>query len=106
MRRRPRRDAVMCADTYDLRLYTTGATPRSLRAIANLLSFCRKHLKGRHRLRIVDLYEEPSRAAEAQIVAAPTLVKLRPSPVRRIVGDMSEEPRLLAALNLPTARDL
>jgi circadian clock protein KaiB len=86
--------------TYDFRLYTTGATPRSARAIKNLVCFCRRNLAGQYKLRVVDLYEEPAEAALAQVVAAPTLLKLRPSPVRRIIGDMSDEAQMRRALGL------
>jgi circadian clock protein KaiB len=85
---------------YEFRLYTTGATPRSIRAVRNMVDFCRKNLTGRYRLRVVDLYDEPAEAALAQVVAAPTLLKLRPSPVRRMIGDMSDETQLRRALGL------
>jgi circadian clock protein KaiB len=87
-------------EQYDLCLYITGMTPRSARAIENLRAFCRKHLQGRHTLRIFDLYQQPALAREEQLVAAPTLVKRAPLPQRRLVGDLSNQERVLAALGL------
>jgi circadian clock protein KaiB len=95
----PRGDAA--ADHYDLCLYVTGMTLRSGRAIQNLRSFCRTHLAGRHTLRIVDLYQQPALAQAAQLVAAPTLIKRLPLPQRRLVGDLSNQERVRAALGLP-----
>ena len=86
--------------TFEFRLYTTGATPRSTRAVRNIVCFCKKYLAGRYRLRVIDLYEQPQEASTAQIVAAPTLVKLRPTPVRRIIGDMSDEDSIRRTLGL------
>jgi circadian clock protein KaiB len=86
---------------YDLCLYVTGMTPRSARAIENLRAFCRRHLQGRHTLRIFDLYQQPNLAREEQLVAAPTLVKRMPLPQRRLVGDLSSHERVRAALGLP-----
>ena len=88
------------APTYDLTLYTTGAAPRSVRAVRNLVRFCRTHLAGRYRLRVVDLYEEPAEAALAQVVAVPTLLKLHPMPMRRIIGDMSDDGQMSRVLGL------
>lgn len=89
------------AQHYELSLYVTGMTPHSARAIENLRAFCRKHLQGRHTLRIFDLYQQPALAREEQLVAAPTLVKRRPLPQRRLVGDLSNQERVRAALGLP-----
>jgi len=86
---------------YDLCLYVTGMTPRSIRAIENVRTFCKTHLEGRHTLRIFDLYQQPSLAREEQLIAAPTLVKRTPLPQRRLVGDLSDQARLLAGLGLP-----
>jgi circadian clock protein KaiB len=85
---------------YDLCLYVTGMTFRSARAIENLRSFCRQHLEGRHTLRIFDLYQQPALAQAEQLVAAPTLVKRMPLPQRRLVGDLSDQERVRAALGL------
>ena len=85
---------------YVLRLYVTGATDRSLRAIANIRGFCERYLKGRYDLRVVDIYQQPSLAQAQQIVAAPTLVKREPLPPKRLVGDFSDQDRLGASLGL------
>jgi len=88
------------AEQYDLCLYVTGMTPRSVRAIENVRAFCKEHLEGRHTLRIFDLYQQPSLAREEQLIAAPTLVKRLPLPQRRLVGDLSNQERVLASLGL------
>jgi circadian clock protein KaiB len=90
------------APIYELMLYTTGAAPRSLRAVRNLVRFCRTHLPGRYRLRVVNLYDDPAEAARAQVVAVPTLVKLRPAPVRRVIGDMSDDAQTGLVLDVST----
>lgn len=87
-------------EQYDLCLYVTGMTPSSARAIRNLRDFCRRHLEGRHTLRIFDLYQQPAIAREEQLVAAPTLVKRAPLPLRRLVGDLSNQERVRVALGL------
>jgi len=86
--------------TYVLRLYLTGATPRSVRAIKNVKALCEQYLQGRYELEVVDLYQQPEQAQAAQIIAAPTLVKELPLPLRRLIGDLSDPNRLLIALNL------
>ena len=83
---------------YALRLYVTGNTPRSLRAVANTRAFCEGQLAGRYDLEVIDIYREPERARDAEIVAAPTLVREFPLPLRRIIGDMSERAKLSAVL--------
>lgn len=93
--------AGAAAEQYDLCLYVTGMTPRSARAIENVRAFCGRHLQGRHTLRIFDLYQQPALAREEQLVAAPTLVKRTPLPQRRLVGDLSDQERVRAALGLP-----
>lgn len=85
---------------YTMRLYVTGATPRSSRAIANLRKICDEYLAGRYKLEIVDVYQQPELAREGQIIAAPTLVKSFPRPLRRFIGDMSNTANLLAGLEI------
>jgi len=85
---------------YVLRLYVTGSTPRSQRAVANIRQICEEHLGGRHELEIVDLLRRPSLAAREWIVAAPTLVRTHPLPERRLVGDLSDADRVLDGLGL------
>ena len=87
--------------TCVLRLYVAGSTPQSTRAIRNLKAICETNLQGRYALTVVDLYAQPQRAHEDQIIVAPTLIRQAPLPVRRIVGDLSNTDRVLAALELP-----
>ena len=84
-----------------LRLYVTGSTLRSTRAIDNLRRVLESELPDRYDLEIVDVYEHPEAASEHQILAAPTLIKLQPEPVRRIIGDLSDTERVLRGLDLP-----
>ncbi len=88
------------AGSYVLRLYVVGTTGRSTRAIAAAQQICDTLLPGRHQLEIIDLYLDPAAAAREQIVAAPTLVRVLPAPLRRIIGDLSDRPRVLAGLGL------
>ena len=85
---------------YVLRLYVTGSTPRSTRAIENMRRICEDHLEGRYDLEVIDIYQNPTASIEQQIIAAPTLVKLLPSPLRRIIGDLSNQERVLAGLDI------
>jgi circadian clock protein KaiB len=85
---------------YVLRLYVTGARPISVRAIRNLRAICEEHLKGRYTLEIVDIYQQRNLAAGEQILAAPTLVKRLPSPLRKMIGDLSDENAVLFGLDL------
>lgn len=86
--------------TYLLTLYVTGLSPHSSRAVTNAKRICNRYLPERHRLRIVDLYQQPELAQGMQIIAAPTLVRELPLPQRRIVGDLSDEARVLRGLEL------
>jgi circadian clock protein KaiB len=88
------------SEKYLLKLYVTGLTPQSVRAIDNLKEICESYLKGRYCLEIIDLYKNPSLAKGEQIIAAPTLIKKLPLPIRRIIGDMSNTERLLVGLDL------
>jgi circadian clock protein KaiB len=85
---------------YVLRLFITGTTSRSSRAIANLRRVCEERLHGEYDLEVVDIYQHPAAAREYQILAAPTLVKMLPLPLRRIIGDLANEERVLAGLDL------
>jgi circadian clock protein KaiB len=85
---------------YVLRLFITGTTSRSSRAIANLRRVCEDRLHGEYELEVVDIYQHPAAAQEHQILAAPTLVKLLPLPMRRIIGDLANEERVLVGLGL------
>jgi len=95
---------ALTSETWELRLYVTGRSPSCLRAIENLRLACEQHLAGRHRIELVDLLENPSRAADDQILAVPTLVRQYPPPIRKIVGDLSDTDRLLAGLQLQTRK--
>lgn len=87
-------------EEYVLRLYVTGMTTRAIRAIENVRAICDEHLRGRYDLAVVDVYQQPVLASQEQIIAAPTLVKVFPLPVRRMVGDMSQRDRVLLGLDL------
>jgi circadian clock protein KaiB len=87
-------------DTYVLRLYVTGSTPRAKAAIVKLKSFCEEHLRSHYQLDVVDIYQQPAYAKAEQIIAAPTLVKKLPLPLKKLVGDFSDSERISLALNL------
>ena len=87
-------------DTYILRLYVTGSTPQSLRAIKNIRTICEENLKGRYNLEVINLYEHPEIAKTEQIIASPTLVKKLPLPLRRIIGDLSNLEKVLVGMGL------
>lgn len=87
-------------EKYVLRLYITGVTPRSTQAIANIRRICQEHLEGRYDLQVIDIYQQPALAKGEQIIAAPTLIKKLPHPLRRVIGDMSDENRVLLGLDL------
>jgi circadian clock protein KaiB len=89
---------------YVLRLYVSGLTPNSLRAIENVRKICTEHLDGRYQLEIIDIYQQPIFAREGQIVAAPTLVKELPPPLRKFIGDMSKTERILLGLDIRTKK--
>ena len=91
----------MTARRYGLTLFITGATPRSLRAVANVREFCGRELQGNCDLEIVDLYEEPQRAQPANVIVAPTLIRHEPKPVKLLVGDMSDAQKLHATIVVP-----
>jgi circadian clock protein KaiB len=87
-------------EKYILRLYVTGMTARAARTIENLRTFCEKHLAGRYELQVIDVYQQPELARTEQIVAVPTLIKKLPLPLRRLIGDMSDEARVLVGLDI------
>jgi circadian clock protein KaiB len=87
-------------ETWDLRLYVAGQTPRSVAAFANLQKICEEHVPGRYRIEVVDLLENPQLAKGDQIIAIPTLVRKLPEPVRKIIGDLSNTVRVLVGLDL------
>lgn len=83
-----------------LRLYVAGQTPRSLAALSNLKRICAKHLDGKYELEVIDLIKNPQLGQGDQILAIPTLVRNLPQPIRKIIGDLSNEDRVLVGLNL------
>jgi circadian clock protein KaiB len=92
--------AARAEGSYRLRLYVSGSTPRSTKAIANIRAICEEHLLGRYELEVVDLYQQPHLAKDSQVIAAPTLVREMPQPPRKIIGDMSDEEKVLIALDI------
>ncbi len=92
--------AMHAKASYVLRLYVIGNTSQSTRAISNIRKICEVHLEGRYDLEVVDISQHPTRAKEEQIVAAPTLIKMFPLPLRRFIGDMSQTERILVGLDL------
>jgi circadian clock protein KaiB len=93
------------AERYVLRLYVTGMTARSARAVKNLQAICDEYLEGRYDLEVIDIYQQPVLVKGEQIIAAPTLIKKLPLPMRRIIGDMSNRERVLLGLDLVRSSD-
>ena len=90
-------------ETWELRLYIAGQTPRSVAAFDNLKKLCEEHLPGHYKIEVIDLMQNPQLAAGDQIVAIPTLIRKLPEPLRRIVGDLSNTERTLVGLQLRPA---
>lgn len=86
------------ATTVNLRLYIAGSAPNSVQAVANLKRICHEHLRGVHRLQVVDILEHPQRAMSAGILVTPTLVKLSPPPAAQVVGNLSDTEKVLLAI--------
>ncbi len=87
-------------ETYVLRLYITGMTPKSARAIANVKDLCTQYLQGRYKLKVIDICRQPRLARGEQIIATPTLIKELPLPLRKLIGDMSDTARFLIGIDL------
>ena len=92
-------------EKYLLRLYVSGVTERSRRSILNINTFCKENLQGQYDLEVVDIHQKPSLARDEQIVATPTLIKLLPLPLRRIVGDLSDRDGVLFGLDIKKKPD-
>lgn len=92
--------AVPDAERWDLRLYVAGQTPKSIAAFDNLKRICELHLPGRYRIEVIDLIQNPKLARDDQIVAIPTMVRKLPTPIRKIIGDLSDAERTLVGLQL------
>ena len=88
------------AEFWNLRLYVAGQTPKCVAAVRNLNRFCEEHLAGQYRIEVIDLLENPRLARDDQIVAIPTLVRKLPEPLRKLVGDLSNQERMLVGFNL------
>jgi circadian clock protein KaiB len=87
-------------ETWELRLYVAGQTTKSITALANLRKYCEEHLKGRYQIEVIDLLKHPQLAEGDQILAIPTLVRKVPEPIRKIIGDLSNEERVLVGLDI------
>jgi circadian clock protein KaiB len=85
---------------YVLRLYITGATPNSIRAVANIKQICEEHLKGNYKLEVIDVYQQQALAEKEQLIALPLLIRKQPLPERRLIGDMSNTDKVLKGLGL------
>jgi circadian clock protein KaiB len=85
---------------FELRLYVAGQTPKSMTALINLKKYCEEHLKGQYKIEVIDLLKHPQLAEGDQILAIPTLVRKVPLPVRKIIGDLSNEEKVLVGLDL------
>jgi circadian clock protein KaiB len=88
---------------FQLLLYVTGRAPPSTRAIANLQGICESHMAGSYSIEVIDLLKDPQRAEDDKILATPMLVRRKPPPMRRILGDLSDTERVLRGLDLPAA---
>ena len=97
---RSKRKSTEAAGVFELRLYVAGQTEKSVAALANLKRICETHLAGRYRIEIIDLVKAPQLAAVDQIVALPTLVRRLPEPIKKIIGDLSNEERVLVGIEV------
>jgi circadian clock protein KaiB len=103
-RKKPAATARARKAKYLLRLYVTGTTGKSVRAVQNVRRICEEHLKGLYELEVVDIYKNLPLAKGDQIIAAPTLIKRLPAPLRQLIGDMSDEQRVLVGLDIRPRR--
>src|ERR1700744_5152907 len=94
-----KKDAI----AYELRLYIAGNTAKSVQALANLKKYCEEHLQGQYKIEVIDLLVQPQLAEGDQIFAIPTLVRKVPEPIRKIIGDLSNEEKVLVRLNIRPA---
>jgi circadian clock protein KaiB len=97
----PSRDS----EYWELRLYVAGQTDKSIRAVNNLTRLCKEHLEGRYSIEVIDLLQRPQLAAGDQILAVPTLVRRLPEPIKKIIGDLSSEERVLVGLDIRPQRE-
>ena len=87
-------------ERYVLRLYVAGMTPKSSQAIKNIMQICKDNLKGRYDLRVIDIYQQPTLASSEQIIAAPTLIKKLPLPLRKFIGSMADKKKIIVGMDL------
>ena len=92
-------------EKYVLRLYVTGMTPKSIKAIENIRKICEENLQGRYELEVIDIYQKPDFAKREEIIAAPTLIKKLQLPLRKFIGDMSNTEKILVGLNLVSKKE-
>ena len=92
--------------SWELRLYVAGKTPKSITALRNLRKYCETHLKGLYTIEVIDLLEHPQLAEGDQIFAIPTLVRKVPEPIRKIIGDLSNEEKVLVGLNIRPVKQI
>ena len=97
----PTASAAAAHGAYVFRIYVAGGAPNSVQALANLYAICRKHFPGSHRIEVIDVLKEPLRALEEVILVTPTVVRVSPAPMQRIIGNLSQEAEVLRALGLP-----
>ena len=93
-------DVEECPDFYELRLYVAGQTPKSIAALDNLKKICEERLKGMYHIEVIDLLKNPQLARGDQILAVPTLVRKLPTPIKKIIGDLSNKEKVLVGLDL------
>jgi len=93
-------EEAVTPEKYVLRLFVTGMTPKSINAIENIRKICEENLYGRYELEIIDIYQQPEFAKKEEIIAAPTLIKKLPLPLRKFIGDMSNKEKIIVGLNL------
>ncbi|MFC0517889.1 circadian clock KaiB family protein [Mucilaginibacter angelicae] len=91
---------------YELRLYVAGKTAKSVAALSNLKRYCEEHLKGQYVIEVIDLLQQPQLAEGDQIFAVPTLVRKVPEPIRKIIGDLSNEEKVLVGLNIRPVKNI
>ena len=98
---------MLSEERWELRLYIAGQTPKSILALKNITKYCNEHLEGKYSIEIIDLLQNPQLAEGDQIFAIPTLVRKFPEPLRKIIGDLSNEERVLVGLNIrPLVNDM
>jgi circadian clock protein KaiB len=100
MRKKPKKGPPSTSTRFLLKLFITGTTPHSRRAIINTKRICEKYLKDNYDLEVIDIYQKPDVAKKEQLIAAPTLIKVLPKPMRRLIGDMSNEKRALLGMGI------